>query len=246
MTTAKRLAQLETTAPSQTGNKYLPQLVELAGLVDGLHWPFRQFGGRVGTLTSIVQQRRQYQRAGIVWNLADGSARGWKRSQRIRDSMQAEGLIALHRDGELRVRLTPTGDRTARAALGMPTVNALLPRRLLDMLHELQEDRPGGWVSEFTLAGIDGDKLALAKVMLPMLSGGIVESHSSTTGEIFYHPTGEPLQTSPGAAPESTIDEQADQLTKLYNDAFNSSLAGRERVEPTDSEIVIPLPASRP
>jgi hypothetical protein len=246
MTTAKRLAQLETTAPSQTGNKYLPQLVELAGLVDGLHWPFRQHGGRVAKLTAIVQQRRQYQRAGIVWNLADGSARGWKQAQRLRDALSADGLIGIHRDGELRVRLTPTGDRTARAALGLPTVNALLPRRLLDMLHELPEDRPAGWVSEFTLAGIDGDRQALAQVMLPMLSGGIIDSHSSTTGEIFYRPTGEPLAASPEDALQTPNYGQADQLIKVYDDAFNASLAGRERVEPSDSEIVIPLPASRP
>jgi hypothetical protein len=233
------------TPGSQTNHHHLPQLVELAGLVDGLHWPYRQHGGRVSVLTSIVQQRRACRERGLVWSLADGTARGWKSAQRLRDSMQAAGLVEVNRDGELRVRLTTQGDTLARQSMALPTINSWLPRRLLDLLTELPEDRPEQWVSELAIAGTEGDKQALANVMMPLLTGGFVESLSSTSGEIFYRKVNEP-PASPEDAPESSNDEQGDHLNEVYSQAFEAALSGRERIEPADSELVIPLGASKP
>ena len=245
MNSNRRLANLESKTPGTSNWRNSAPLCELLGLVDGLHYPFRQFGGRVGKLTAVHQQRQAYQRAGIVWQIDGGDSRGWKRSQRTRDAMQADGLISVSRDGELRVCLTIAGDRAARTALGLPTVDSWLPRRLLDLLSELEPDRPGKWIAESSIAGT-GDRAGLADCLLPLLSGGIVESLSSTVGEVFYRQTGAPLKTSREDDPQSTNDDPGDRLTKVYSDAFIASLEGRERIEPQDSELIIPLPASRP
>jgi hypothetical protein len=247
MTTSRRLVQLEqATSGSRTTSQHLEPLCELLGLVDGLHWPYRQHGGRVAKLTSIVQQRRAYRERGLAWSLADGTARGWKQAQRLRDSMESQGWIRVHREGELRVRLTTQGDCIARAALGLPVASGWLPMRLAARLSEIEPDRPGGWLSEFTLAGTKSEKQALADCLLPLLAGGIVESLSSTTGEIFYRPTGQQLPDSPEDASESMNDEQGDKLHAVYSQAFEAALSGRERIEPTDSEVVLPLSASKP
>jgi hypothetical protein len=245
MTTAKRLSQLEMQTPAnRTEAKHLMPLAELAGLIDGLHFPHRQFGGRVSTLTSIVQQRRAYQERGLAWNLADGTARGWKQAQRLRDAMQAQGWIDIHRDSALTVKLTTAGDSLARQSMGLPTSNSWLPRRLLDMLRKIKPDRPGGWISELSIAGETGDRAGLADCLLPMLSLGIVESLSSTVGEIFYRKASEP-PASPEDGSGIAIDGQVDALLESYQSAFEAALSSRERIEPTDSEVVIPLPATR-
>jgi hypothetical protein len=244
MKASHRLFQLESKSPSASESQNLGPLCELAGLIDGLHFPFRQYGGRVSVLTSIGQQRREYRRAGILWNLADGTARGWKSAQRLRDSMQAAGWIDIHRDGELRVRLTTAGDSLARQALGLPTSNNWLPMRLTEMLSEFEPDRPGGWLSENTLVGDTGDRAGLADCLLPLLSLGIIESLSSTVGEVFYRKASEP-PASPEDCSAMAIDGQVDALLESYQSAFEAALSSRERIEPTDSEIVIPLPASR-
>jgi hypothetical protein len=153
--------------------------------------------------------------------------------------------VTIHRDGELRVRLTTQGDRIARAALGLPTVDSWLVRRLAEMLSELPEDRPGGWVSESSIAGDQGSRDGLADCLQPLLSLGIVESHSDTEGRIYYRQTGQQLPTATEVAPESTNNEKAEHLNEVYSQAFEAALSGRERIEPTDSEIVIPLGASK-
>jgi hypothetical protein len=245
MKTSRRLTQLESKTPGTSNDQNLQPLCELLGLVDGLFTPHRQFGGRVSTLTAVHQQRREYQNAGIVWNLTDGTARGWKQAQRLRDAMQAQGWIDIHRDGELRVRLTTAGDSLARQAMALPTINSWLPRRLLDLITELPADRPNGWISESSIACETGDRAALADCLLPLLSLGIVESLSSTIGEIFYRPTGQCRPRCREDGSGIAIDGQVDTLLESYQAAFEAALSSRERIEPTDSEVVIPLPATR-
>ncbi len=245
MKTSRRLFQLETKMPGTSNNQSLEPLCELLGTVDGLFFPHRQFGGRVSALTAITQQRRQYHRVGIVWNLADGSARSWKSAQRLRDSMQAQGWIDIHRDSALTVKLTILGDSLARQALGLPTSNNWLPMRLTEMLSEFEPDRPGGWLSENTLVGDTGDRAALADCLLPLLSLGIVESLSSTVGEIFYRPTGQCLPQCREDGSGIAIDGPNDNLLESYQSAFEAALSSRERIEPIDSEVIVPLPASR-
>jgi hypothetical protein len=218
-------------------------LCRLLGQVDGTLFPPR-FAGDSGRYAADVLSVRDYLGGGVTFAVdtnEDTTAQaGWKRSQRVRDALSAQGWIVV--DANAKVRLTQRGDVLARSLVAQASLNDIQPRVAFELLKKLPADRPAGWICESTLFGASDDSeyyQQFSELMLPLISFGFIEVASSTIGRLFYRSLVDELPS----PIDVTVGEYDPELSQVYTDSFIAAIKTRHLRE-CGSELVIPLGAS--
>jgi hypothetical protein len=243
MSTRRKLYKLESRSPDNPADLHR-DLCRLLGQIDGICFPVR-YAGDSGRYCSEVLSGRDYLNGGISY-LVDASddtsqQAGWKRSQRVRDALSAQGWVVV--DANAKVRLTMAGDVLARSLVGQASLNDIQPRVAFELLKKLPADRPAGWLSEVSLFRIEStnsdDYQACSEITLPLIGFGYIEVASSTIGRLFYRSLVDELPP----AEDRPAGEYSSELSSTYTDAFIAAIKTRHLRE-TGSELVIPLSAS--
>jgi hypothetical protein len=238
-------------------------LVELVARIDAGFIPMRNWKGRCPV--NAGQFRLRYGREGAVWldSYADGEAgTARKREERLRDSLEAEGMIRLVRTvgaKATRAVVTELGDAIARMAAGIPTMEGALD--LLDMLWARKESADGfdydglAFAREVDLmtppidyastslpgaAGRDvrNKLIAIENIMLPALVAGLAVGASDTEGRVSYALAGE--LAGPGPMPSQIINayrtpknfKRDKRLRRVYNAALEQALGHLQSAAP--------------
>lgn len=239
----RRLSKLEGSATTNI-DQHGGHLVKLLAMIDAAFWPERQAENAMQKL--IV--RRRYHEGGLEWSgtSGGGSGRAWKSDQRLRDQLQAAGLITLKKTKANLplVRLTPQSEQMARCLVGIPDM--FFAPGIVKAI-QVNEDRQGGWCCETSVFGTDyaarpqsSDWDHATLLVLPLLVSGCVESRCSTNNSIFYRVTDRKL-------PEYVQCDQSKDydLARLYIDEFFDNLKRFESLNEPTNEICIPLSATR-
>ncbi len=236
MSTKRRLKALESTATTSTPDTLLVALGRLLGIVDAVLTPAR-YGGPRGAYGAAVDARRRYLQEGIKFTSGTGRGASHVADHRVRRALETRGWVTLH---ESRVKLTALGDRTARLAVGTAidhwAYEAVLGR--LGQTDDWSDPRPNGWRSELDVFGRGGDQRDL-DVLLPLLSGGHIESTSSTLGIVYLRPTGK-------AWTEIDTDtEYSEQASQEHTDAYCREIVARKSRRYDGCEVFPPIAATR-
>ena len=236
MSTKRRLKALEATSATDGTDTLLVALGRLLGIVDAILTPPR-YGGARGEYAAAVDARRRYLQEGIKFTSGSGQGAGHVADHRLRRALEAAGWVTLH---ESRVRLTPLGDRVARLAVGT-AVDHIAYEAVLGRLGQTDgwdDPRPGGWRSELDVFGRGGDQRDL-DVLLPLLSGGHIESTSSTLGIVFYRPTGK-------AWTEIDTDTAySEAASQAHTSSYIEAITARKSRRYDGCEVFCPLSATR-
>lgn len=148
-------------------------LGHLLGTVDGLHEPLTLTGE---ALQADWQNRDDYREGGgaMPWSNPGGDAAERKAFSRSRDRLAGAGLVLVTAGGK-RAGLTAEGLEEARRLCGLPSMADALAG--LDFMADAPEAvrwRPGGYLSEATLAGLPPTcGQGLGKSRLPDSAGGV-------------------------------------------------------------------------
>jgi len=235
MTMRKRLKALEGTSTDGTDG-LLVALGRLLGIVDAVLTPPR-FGGPRGAYAAAVDARRSYLREGVKFVSGSGRGASHVADHRTRKALEAAGWVTLH---ESRVRLTPLGDRTARLAVGT-AIDHIIYQAVLGRLGQTDgwdDPRPHGWRSEFDVFGRAGDMGDL-DVMLPLLSGGHIESTSSTIGVVFYRATGK------ARVEVDVATEYNEAASDAHTSSYIEAITARRSKRYSGCEVFPPIAATR-
>jgi hypothetical protein len=236
MTMRKRLKALETGTTTDGTDTLLVALGRLLGIVDAVLTPPR-FGGPRGAYAAAVDAIRTYHTAGVRFTSGTGRGASHVADHRVRRSLETRGWVTLH---ESRVKLTALGDRTARLAVGT-AIDHWAYQLILDRLNQTDgwdDPRPGGWRSEFDLFGRAGDMGDL-DAMLPLLSGGHIESTSSTLGVAYFRPTGK-------AWTEIDTDTAySEAASQAHTSSYIEAITARKSKRYEGSECFCPISATR-
>lgn len=223
-------------------------LVRILGRRDAMYWPWRCTLTIRPPMAEIQQRQRDYLAGTVgVAVKADGKQQ-WKSAFQMRARLIQAGMIeAQHSSGQITsVFLTTLGEATARALVGdrLYVVKESLHQFMLLCL--LSQQTSVKAVRESVLFGIEcvGDPSGWdyqTEKMLPLLTCGLVTSHSDTEGRIAYTPQGGIDAPEP---PAVTVSSHPD-FDAAYIAAFDAELKVLNATKPRDPDaLYICLPAT--
>lgn len=211
-------------------------LVQLLGKRDALFWPYRILGkSRLG----IHQRQRQYLDGSCGISLRAAGKSDWKDAHETRNRLIRAGYVsAIRSGGEVTsLRLTPTGESTARKLVGKRL------RSLRESIFAYVLLNADKWTSESVLfsqnfVGSPSDFDHYTELILPLLTAGLVVANCDCNHRIGYK------RTSQAIPDEPIVDIACDPaMDDVYLEAFDAERSSLRNCEPLDtSEVHIPLP----
>lgn len=242
-----RLDRIESTEPASMSLDAQRLLVSLLGRRDALFYPWRCVGPH---RSAIARMQREYF-AGVLGMMARSQGEAnWKAGHQVRNELVAAGACkATISGGQITgLLLTARGEADARALVG----NRLSVGEYTEVLVERITERSDRvfcgrrWCSESALFGIDGagDPASwqhLTELVLPLLVAGVVVANCDAWGRVYYavqDDTAFPSPLSSELAPQAAFDS-------VYIKAFDSERVELKRLDDSDGEILIPIPATK-
>jgi hypothetical protein len=231
-------------------------LTLLLALGDALHVGIRREEWRKLNLNgSRFIALREFRAAGVPVPNAGGPSLSVER-QRLLATLQAEGVLRVHRRQGLKVplsKLSSAGDVEARRLCGLPGLAAAHSwlTRLCDLSARAVKTEAcdagdfKGAVDEFNLvppAELTPPALVgIEEMALPALVRGWAECHSDVTGLVSYWPTAAGREAARRPAPPDDNGKHLEACRELYYATFNRRRAALQ-AEDTAGREIGPLP----